>query len=815
MAPDSSAGVGSVRHLTSFVGRRREMAELQDRLRECRLLTLAGPGGCGKTRLALELAARGQKQFADGAWPVELAAVTDENLVSRTVAAALGVQEQTGQSIDSLLLTFLRSKDMLLILDNCEHLLDHVAQLADAILRGCAQVRIVVTSREPLNLPGELTWRVPAMSLPDLRAQKPAERLAESDAVALFVDRARIGQPSFELDTKNSMVVAQICIRLDGIPLAIELAATLMKVLTLEQILDRLEQRFRVLTGGSRTVMPRHRTLRAAFDWSYELLSEPERRVFRRLSVFAGSFALDAVEAVCGEPADEPILDLVTQLIDKSMVMADQTTSSIARYRLLETLREYGSEKLDSSGERDAIRRRHAEYFIRVAEAAEGNLRGPHQTLTLKELELEHDNLRVALAWSRDSAFEIGLRLAVSLTRFWLMRGFWGEGRGWLSAELAKPVKDRRLYARGLLGAATLAEWHGDYPASKRLAEQSLESFRDLDDQAGVAGSLIELGRTAYFQGNLDLAYSQLTAALDAGRACRDRWAVARALIELGQVAWRLADYFRARDLVDEGLKIFRDLGDRYDLLYAVDYLGHAAHGLKEYGLALQQFEESLAIARELNDLWGIAHAWSNLGDVAVDQRQLDAARSHYVAASDLHQQLGRPAGLLTCLEGFASLAGARGEYERALILEAACARLRETTGTGWRLDMRTRVESWLPAAREKLGKAAAAKAESRGSSMSLDDAFHFSLEAAARPPGGSRHAKDGVHRLTRREEDVATLVARGLTSKQIAARLFISERTAETHVDRILTKLDFHSRTQIAVWAVQQGLIEGASTPA
>jgi len=321
---------------------------------------------------------------------------------------------------------------------------------------------------------------------------------------------------------------------------------------------------------------------------------------------------------------------------------------------------------------------------------------------------------------------------------------------------------------------------------------------------------MIELGRAAIFQGNQGLARSHLEAALATGRSCADRWAVARSLIELGQVAWRLGDYRRARDLVGEGMPIFRELGDRYDLLYAVDYLGHDAHGLKEYALAREQFEESMAIARELKDLWGIAHAHSNLGDVAVDQRQLDVAQSQYVTAAELHQQLGRPAGLLTCLEGFACLAAARGEYERAIILESACARLRETSGAGWRRDMRTRVEGWLPSAHQKLGEAAIVKAESHGRAITVDDAFRFSLEGAAAPPDGSLPRPSGVARvLTRREEDVATLVARGLTSKQIAARLFISERTAETHVDRILTKLDFHSRAQIAVWAVQRGLIE------
>jgi len=808
---EPAAGTISQRHLTTFVGRRKELAEIQERLKESRLLMLAGPGGCGKTRLALEVASRMHDRFPDGAWTVELASVAEPSLVPYTVAAALGVQEQPGQPLMSLVTKYLRSKDTLLVLDNCEHLLEPAAELSENILRTCPQVRILATSREPMNLEGEVTWRVPGMALPDLRMAKRDQRIKDSDAVALFVDRARLADPGFSLSDANASVVAQICLRLDGIPLAIELAATRVRVLRVEQILERLEQRFRLLTGGSRTVMPRHRTLRAAFDWSYELLTKPERMLFRRMSVFAGGFSLEAVETVCSDGAEHPVLDLVAHLVDKSMLGADHLSSPATRYRLLETLRQYGADRLEEAGETATLRQRHADHFLDFAERSESDLRTPSQNESIRQLDLEHDNLRAALAWSRDENRLLGLRLGIALTNFWQMRGFWTEGRAWLRGSLSKPIEDRRLLAKGLLGAGTLAESQGDYSEARTLLDRALEMFRELDDDRSVAACMIELGRAAYFQGQDDLAGALFESGGAAAREAKDQWLTGRSLVELGQVAWRRAQFLQSRDLVNEGLSMFRAMGDRYDLVYAVDLLGHADHGMGDLASARTHFEESLGRAREVNDLWGVAHSHANLGDVALDEGDLNRAQSEYVAAAEVHHVVGRPSGLLTYLEGFACLAAARKDFERAVVLEALCEKLRESSGVGWRRDMRSRVERLLPAAREKLGPAATTKAEAHGRAMNADDGHNYCMEAYAHA-GDSRPAQSGKGpRLTRRDEDVATLVARGLTSKQIAARLFISERTAETHVDRIMTKLDFHTRTQIAVWAVQKGFVDGS----
>jgi non-specific serine/threonine protein kinase len=593
-------------------------------------------------------------------------------------------------------------------------------------------------------------------------------------------------------------------------PLAIELAAPLVKVLSLEQILERLEQRFQFLTGGNQTAMPRHRTLRATVDWSYGFLSEPEQVAFQHFSVCAGSFGLEAAQAVLSEPGEAATLELLSRLVDKSMVVPERSAPRAVRYRLLETLREYGKEKLGAAGDLDAVRRRHALHFLNLAETAEPRLTGPEQSAWMVRLDLDYDNFRAALGWSRGVEPETGLRLAAALTRYWYMRGLWSEGRSWLMESLIKPIGDVQLRAKGLLGAGMLAEAHGDYAEAAGHLEQSAAAYRRLGDLSGMARALIQHGRVDYYQGNLDLADSHLEQGLAAGRSSADRWTEALALTELGTVAWRRAAYADARDLTQRGLEMFRELGDRWNVNFAGDYLGHVAHSLKEYSAARRHFEESLALSTELNDLWGIAHSLANLADLSLDERQLGPAEVHLVEAMNRMQELGRPSAIMAVIEGFAVLAAAQAQPLRAITLEGAATRAREEFRFAWRRDLRIRVEAWLPAACSAVGRVAAANAERKGRAMNLDSAVSFALEGVKGRPG---HGGVGDHTeagpaLTRREVDIASLVAKGLSNREIAARLFISRRTAETHVDRILTKLDFHSRAQIAVWAAQRGLL-------
>ncbi len=438
--------------LTSFVGREREMTEVKRLLPTARLLTLTGTGGAGKTRLALHVAADVLEEFPNGVWLVELAALSDPALVPHTIASALRIREASGSPMLATLLDYLQYKKLLLMLDNCEHLIEACAHLAEAMLRACPDLRILATSREPLGVPGELAWRVPSLSLPEPGWLPSPETLMKYGAVRLFIERAAVGQPTFTLTPQNSVPVATVVQRLDGIPLAIELAAARVQGLSVEQIARRLDDLFRLLTRGSRTSPPRHQTLQGVLDWSYHLLSEAEQMVLRRLAVFAGGWTLEAAEEVCGGGVEFDVLDLLTQLVFKSLVLMDERGGEV-RYRFLETVRQYSWNKLSSSGEIAKLRERHRDSSLRLVERAEVELQGPNQRMWLERLETEHDNLRAALEWSltEGGGAEPGLRLAGCLWRFWHERGYWSEGRRWLEAALERSSTSTASRAKALM----------------------------------------------------------------------------------------------------------------------------------------------------------------------------------------------------------------------------------------------------------------------------------------------------------------------------------------------------------------------------
>src|SRR5215204_1497259 len=468
--------------LSSFVGREKELAEVKRLLGETRLLTLTGSGGCGKTRLALAAATDLLEEFEEGVWMVELAPLADPSLVAQAVGSTLGVREQPGRSLTEMLSGYLGSKKVLLVLDNCEHLIEACAELAEALLRFCPGLRVLATSREALGITGEVAWPVPSLSLPDLRRMPDIGSLPEYESARLFVERAVAVRPDFVLTEQNASAVAQVCYRLDGIPLAIELAAARTKVLSVEEVADRLDDCFRLLSAGGRTAMPRQHTLHATMDWSHELLSEEERSLFRRLSVFAGGFSLEAVESVCiGEDVErDEVLGLLSHLVDKSLVAVWEKDGE-TRYRLLETVRQYGRDKLSESGEEGQLRERHAGYYLALAAQAEPELKGAGQVEWLKRFEREHDNLRAAISWSLERRnHQDAAQLGWALWLFWWIRGHFAEGRRLMEEAIsvngsaAMPASAR---AQGLFVAGTMACGQGDHSSAEPLLEESVTLF--------------------------------------------------------------------------------------------------------------------------------------------------------------------------------------------------------------------------------------------------------------------------------------------------------------------------------------------------
>ena len=496
---------------TSFVGRESELTQICTLLTTARLLTLTGSGGCGKTRLALQVAADLLDGEGDGAWLVELAPLTDPNLVPATIASVLGLKEEPGKPITQSLVEYLKNKHLLLVLDNCEHLLDACAKLADTLIRQCPRVHILASSREALGIAGELTYRVPSLSLPDSSKHQTPESLSPFESVQLFIERALFQQSTFAVTNANAPALASICHRLDGIPLAIELAAARVRSLSVEEINGKLDQCFRLLTGGSRTALPRQQTLRALIDWSYDLLSETEKQVLERLAVFAGGWTLEAAEAVCAsdDVEDWEVLDHLTSLTDKNLVIAEQKHGH-TRYQLLETVRQYARDRLQERGGGEVWCERHLAYFVDLAEQAEPQMSRQEQSIWYTRLETEHDNFRAALTWAcKDGSDpESGLQLVGCLWRFWYNRAD-SEGRVW--CQLALEIEGKRIrrhaevlrrHAEVLNGAGTLAYGQGDYTAAHSLYEESLTLHRDQGNRWGVATSLSNLGTLSRDQGN-------------------------------------------------------------------------------------------------------------------------------------------------------------------------------------------------------------------------------------------------------------------------------------------------------------------------
>ncbi|MDE2126080.1 MAG: tetratricopeptide repeat protein [Armatimonadetes bacterium] len=657
------------RQLTTFVGREDDISAVKDRLLSSPMVTLVGPGGSGKSRLALEVAEDLLAEYTDGVWLAELATTTDAMMVAHHVAGVLNVREEPGRTVERSIADHLRDRRVLLLLDNCEHLIAATAQLAHNLLQACPRLHILATSREALGIPGENVYTVRSLSFPasgqpthslihaPITASPPttARHIEKFESVRLFVDRAAVAFPGFRLADDNAPSIAQICRTLDGIPLAIELAAARVKSISTEDIATRLNDRFRLLTGGARTALPRQQTLRALIDWSYDLLTPEEREMFHRLSVFLGGFSLKAAEEVTADRDESgrvrdgrrasaggerystrmmlqalDVVDLLGRLVDRSLLVCEDDHDQV-RYRMMETLRHYAREKAVACGILPILQRRHLDYYVGLSEEAEKRLRGTEQAAWLERLETEHDNIRAALNWALSAGADpqAGLRIAANVWWFWHVRGHFTEGREWLHAALEEAPERTALRGRALNSASVLARNQGDYDSAQRLASQSLEIKRAMGDRQGIASSLNSLATLALSRSDYDAARPWYEESLDIERSLGNRQGVTACLIGLANIAVEQGDTAQARRLYQESLNIKQEFGDRRGIAASLVGLAKVATLEGDWDEAHRLCNESLDLRRVLGDQRGIAHSLQHLGEIAM-------ATGRWAAAADL-----------------------------------------------------------------------------------------------------------------------------------------------------------------------------------
>ncbi len=799
---------------TPLVGRQHEVEATRQKLfcGDVRLLTLTGPPGVGKTRLALEVAVGLLEEFEHGASFVDLAPIRDPALVASTIAQTLGVFEVLDRPMLQQLIDYLGEKQVLLVLDNFEQVIKAGSQV-DEILAACPRLKILTTSREPLHLHWEHEFPVHPLRLPDLAHLPSPEELATYPAVALFVARAQAVQPSFALSRQNARAVAEICTRLDGLPLGIEMAAARIKLLPPQTIVERLAHQLPLPPGGVRNVPERHQTLQRAITWSYDLLAPSEQRLFRRLAVFAGGCTLEAAEAVCRDDSDPKpdVLEELAVLVDRSLVWQDPQPDGTPRFRLLESLREFGLQQLTLLGEMEGMQRRHAVFFLTLAERACPGLRGPDEKTWLDQLESEHENFRAALDRSFQSGdVEVGVALAGTLAWFWFVRGYFSEGREWLDRALSRRNEaSESARTKALLGAAMLAFFQSDFPRSFTLAEEGLALSRGMGDKKGMIDALITLGNIALVKGSYERAKASFAEGLSLAQELSDKGEIAGMLRGLGHVARDQGDYEHATALYTDSLELLRELGYKGGSANLLAWLGYAALSRGESMKAAALGEESLVLSRDLGNKREIAVALNLLGHAAFEQRDYNRAGALFKEALYLQWELQNKATIAVSLRGIARTADVLQQPERATRLFGAAEALREAIGISLHLD-----DYWTQAVdsiRARLGEEAFAAAWAAGRATPLGEvvkealSLEFQPSASAASPSGESSSP-----LSPRELEVAALVARGLSNREIATALIIGERTVESHVQSILNKLGFHTRTQIAAWAVARGLHRG-----
>jgi non-specific serine/threonine protein kinase len=785
------------RHLTSFVGRDEEIAGVNKLFHTTRSITLIGTGGVGKTRLCLEFAINVLKEYQHGIWFVELDYLREPQLIIDQIYTTIGLQvTEGGPSIEDLC-DYLKDKNLLIILDNCEHLVIDCARLAEQLLLNCPNLKLICTSREPLGFPGEILFNVPAMKLPPIGGRLEWEEISKSEAAQLFLERIRSFQPEFQVDEETAQAISQICYQLEGIPLALELAAARVRLLSVPQIASRLENSLRLLTKGSRIAQPRQQTMRKTIEWSYTLLTDKEQTLFRYLAVFSGKFTLEDVEQICsGEisaidqtPAiahidlsitsivipQMDVLDLLSNLVDKSLVMVVQDQEYV--YRLLIPIRRFAREELSNSGEIEYLRNRHLSHYLALAEEANSKLRSAEQNAWRERLGIEHDNLRAALTWSLESgAIEMGLRLAMAFNEFWFRSSFLKEGVDWFERLLSAQDLSNLTYAKALIIAGSINQEYGDLDQAKSYAQIGLRKCEEFNDLEGIALAHRLLGIIAHFKGDRQKGISHLEKSLMLFRDLGEDWNIASTLLYLGDAHIRSENYDRASILTQECLFLFKELGDRWGIGFSLGCCGELERKMGNHKKAMDYFRESLLLHSDQRNKGDICYL---LEDIAITEIE-------------------------------------QGNIEKATLLWGAAVSLRDTIHAPLPSSYQVDYAPYLVEARAKLGEEVYESALQVGGSLSLDqvinmalqDKFPNSIRSDVSDADRGESKKALPFNLTEREIDVLCLVAEGYTDAHVAEQLFISPRTVGKHLESIYRKLEVNSRTAAARIAIDQKLI-------
>ncbi|HEX4660632.1 MAG TPA: LuxR C-terminal-related transcriptional regulator [Streptosporangiaceae bacterium] len=815
----------------SFVGRERELDELHQFARSMRAVTLCGSGGIGKTRLALRVLAGLTEDFPDGVWFIELGDLRQPELVVSRVASVIGVEEEPGRPLLDTLADALRPRRLLLALDNCEHLIDSCARLCHRLLASSPGLRVLATSREPLRVAAETVWQVPPLSLPRPEAAGPAEELGRYEAIRLFCDRAAASHPGFAVRPDGLPAIAALCRSLDGVPLAIELAAAWVRVLSVEQIVERLDDRFRLLTSGDRTAPPRQRTLRAAIDWSHDLLAAPEQVLLRRLSVFAG-WSLEMAEQICSGddlPAAD-VLDLLATLAGKSLVVADTEAPGHTRYRLLDTIREYAASRLADAGEAVMMQRRLRDYALHEVEhlhrVGMAQVPAPWSARVdvFRRFDADADNLRQVLSHCLAEAdVETGLRICTAARPVWIVRGSFAEGAEWLDSFLGLDARAVPAAVRGaaLVGRAQLALASDPAGAEARAAE-GLELCRAAGEGSWMSAALNLLAEASLHAGQADEAAARADRALAVARKAGDRWNEGYALGTAAAAAGQHGDLREAQRLGEAALAVMLDIDQQWGAARTLLGLADLARLTGDLDGAQRRYADALAILRQVNARPEIARCLAGLGRIAMDQGEITLARQHLTESIGLSQSMGSRIGMIRGLDAFASLAAAEGRPDRAVQLAAAAAALREAAHLPSRSGPRT--ERLLAAARS-FGQEAITRLWAEGARLDASSAVELALAvplpaadgavgeaASGAPRSGTETTAPG--RLTPRERQIVALIARGCSNRAIAEELVISPATAARHVANVLLKLGFSSRAQVAAWAARAGDLSSTQAP-